>query len=273
VRFDPAKASLEVALVAGRSAATHVCASNPMKLLIPRPRGSSVWACVGTFGGGFVAGDETDLTIRLGNGARCFMTTQASTKIYRNPRHRPCSHTLRAELESGSLFVLAPDPVQLFAGSFYAQRQEFRLQAGANLVLLDWYCSGRPARHERWSFTRLQSRNEIFRDGERLLVDSLLLDQTHGPLDAPSRMGRFNCLAVLVIIGPAVAAAATQILEATDALPVTPRAKLIVSASPIHEGVILRFAGEISEDVALEVRRALAFVPEFLGDDPWARKW
>ena len=244
-----------------------------MKLLIPRPRGKSVWACLGSFGGGFVAGDETNLTVRLGAGARCFLTTQASTKIYRNPRRRPCSHTLRAELGADSFFVLAPDPVQSFAGSSYSQRQEFHLQSGANLVLLDWYCSGRAARNERWSFTRLQSRNEVFQSEERLLTDSLLLDQAHGPLAGPSRMGQFNCLALLVLIGPMIAAAVTQILAATEALPVTPRAKLIMSASPIRHGVILRLAGESSEEVAREVRRSLAFVPEFLGDDPWGRKW
>jgi urease accessory protein len=244
-----------------------------MKLLIPRPRGRSVWACIGSFGGGFVAGDETNLNVRLGHKARCFLTTQASTKIYRNPRSRPCSHTLRAELDSDSLFVLAPDPVQLFTGSFYSQRQEFHLRTGANLVLLDWYCSGRAARQERWSFTRLQSRNEIFRDGERVLVDSLLLDQADGPLDSPGRMGRFNCLAALVIVGPRLASSAARLLDAVKALPVEARSRLLVTASPIHQGAMVRLAGESSEEVGREARRALSFVPELLGDDPWARKW
>jgi urease accessory protein len=150
VSFDPARARLEVDVVAGRSAATAACASNPLKILIPRPRGGCVWACLGSFGGGFVAGDETSLDVRVGANARCYLTTQASTKIYRNPRLRPCGHTLRAKLEADALLVLAPDPVQSFAGSTYTQRQEFYLQPGAGLVLLDWFCSGRAARHERW---------------------------------------------------------------------------------------------------------------------------
>jgi hypothetical protein len=78
---------------------------------------------------------------------------------------------------------------------------------------------------------------------------------------------------MLVLIGPTVAAAVTQVLETTSALPITQRAKLIVSASPIRDGAILRLAGENSEEVAREVRRTLSFVAEFLGDDPWARKW
>jgi urease accessory protein len=273
VNFDPAKARLEVDVVAGRSTATTACASNPMKLLVPRPRGGSVWACVGSFGGGFVAGDETSLDVRLGAQARCFLTTQASTKIYRNPHLRPCGHALHAELEAGSLLVLAPDPIQSFAGSTYDQRQDFFLQPGATLVLLDWFCSGRAARRERWSFTRLQSRNEVFLGQERLLLDSLLLDQAHGPLESPDRMGRFNCLALLVVTGPMAAAAAARMLAEVEALPVTRRAGLIVSASPIRQGAVVRIAGERGEEVSREVRRRLAFVAELLGDDPWARKW
>jgi urease accessory protein len=273
VIFDPARARLEVDVVAGRSAATSACASNPMKILVPRPRGDSVWACLGSFGGGFVAGDETSLDVRLGPEAHCFLTTQASTKIYRNPRLRPCGHTLRARLEAGSLLVLAPDPIQSFAGSTYFQRQEFHLHPGAGLVLLDWFSSGRSACRERWAFTRLQSRNEIFLGQERLLLDSLLLDQAHGPLDGAHRMGRFNCLALLVLTGPMVAEAAARMLAEVEARPVTRRADLIVSASPICQGAVLRIAGERGEEVSREVRRRLAFAADLLGDDPWLRKW
>jgi urease accessory protein len=228
---------------------------------------------LGSFGGGFVAGDETSLDVRLGINARCFLTTQASTKIYRNPRLRPCGHALRADLEADSLLVLAPDPIQSFAGSTYTQRQEFYLQPGAGLVLLDWFCSGRSARRERWAFDRMQSRNEVFLGQERLLTDALLLDQAHGPLGDSNRMGRFNCLALLVVAGPMVADAAARMLAEVEALPVTRRAELLVSASPIRQGAVLRVAGESGEEVSREVRRRLAFVTDFLGDDPWARKW
>jgi urease accessory protein len=271
--FERTKAHLEINVVSGQSAVTSAAASHPLKLLLPRARGPSVWAYLSSFGGGFVAGDETSLDVRLGAEARCFVTTQAHTKIYRNPGLRPCGHALRAELEAGSLLVLAPDPIQSFAGSTYYQRQVFYLQPGASLVLLDWFCSGRAARRERWSLTRLQSRNEVFLGQERLLLDSLLLDQAQGPLDGPNRMGRYNCLALLVLIGPMAAAAAARMLAKVETLPVTRRADLIVSASPIRQGAMLRIAGECSEDVGREVRRQLGFAAELLGDDPWARKW
>ncbi|HUD82839.1 MAG TPA: urease accessory protein UreD [Candidatus Saccharimonadales bacterium] len=273
MNFDRARARLEVDVVAGRSAATAVCSSNPMKLLLPRPRGASVWACVASFGGGFVAGDETSLDVRLGANARCFLSTQASTKIYRNPNLRPCSHRLHASLANGSLLVLAPDPIQAFAGSTYVQRQDFHLHSGAGLVMLDWLCSGRTARGERWAFTRLQGSNELFIDGERILIDSLLLDPSDGPLSHPHRLGRFNCLAVIIVIGSALAERAARLLTEIAGEPVLRQAAFIATASPLRDGVLLRMAGERVEDVGREIRKRLGFISEILEDDPWARKW
>jgi urease accessory protein len=269
----PGRGGLEIDLVAGRSAVVSAWASSPLKLLIPRSRGPSVCAYISSFGGGLVAGDETTLELRLGARTRAFVTTQASTKIYRNPNLLPCGHRLKATLADGSLLVLAPDPIQAFAGSAYVQRQEFHLHSGAGLVLLDWFSSGRTARGERWAFTRLQSSNELFIDGERILVDSLLLDPSNGPLDQPHRLGRFNCLAVMVVMGSALAETAARLLTEVAAEPVLRQAPVIVAASPLRGGVLLRMAGERVEDVGREIRRRLGFVSEILDDEPWARKW
>ncbi len=264
---------LHVDLVDRLSAAVSVESTSPLKLLVPRPRGESVWAYFSSFGGGLVAGDETRVDLRLAAHTKCFVSTQASTKVFRNPLGRPCGHHLSATLGEGSLLVLAPDPVQAFAGSSYSQRQEFRLQAGASLALVDWFTSGRTARGERWEFTRFQSRNDIFLGDERLLVDSLLLDAADGELSGSHRMGRFNCLALVVLVGVAWREIAPRLLADIAAQPVARRAPLVCSASPIREGALLRIAGESVEDVGREIHRHLAFLCDVLGDDPFARKW
>lgn len=272
-RVLPGAGHLVVELVSGQSAATSVCASSPLKLLVPRPHGPSVWAYLSSFGGGLVAGDKTRLDVQLGPGTRCFLGTQASTKVYRNPDSRPCGHHLTATLDAGALLVLAPDPVQAFAGSLYSQRQEFQLQPGSSLVLVDWLCSGRVACGERWAFSRFQSRNEVRLDGKRLLLDSLLLDPADGELAAPQRMGRFNCLALVALIGETLAEAAVRLLAEVAARPLARRTPLVASASPIVGGALLRIAGESAESVAHEIQRHLAFLNDLLGDDPWSRKW
>src|SRR5713226_2147403 len=91
-------AHLGVEVVDGQSAVTSAWAQSPLKLLVPRPRGPSVWAYLRSLGGGLVAGDETGMELELGERACCFVSTQASTKVYRNPESRLCSHWVQAKL-------------------------------------------------------------------------------------------------------------------------------------------------------------------------------
>jgi urease accessory protein len=265
-------AGLSVNRVAGQSAVTELWCRNPLKLLTPRPRGPSVSAYLSSFGGGLVAGDQTSLALRLGAGTRCYLTTQASTKVYRNPSQKPCSHDLCAHLDDNSLLVLAPDPIQSFADSSYRQSQKFYLHPGAGLVLLDWFCSGRAARGERWDFQRLQSRNEIFVDGRQRLLDSLLLDRAHGEIGGNHRLGRFNCVGMISIAGSLLQDEARSLLAGVESQSVRIRSSLIFSASPIRDGIVLRVAGEQHEEVARYIHQSLGFVGRLLHDDSWARK-
>jgi urease accessory protein len=266
-------AHLEVDLVFGESTATAAYAVSPLKLLTPHARGRSVWAYTSSFGGGLVAGDQTSFEVRLGAGARCFIGTQASTKIYRNPSSLPCGHKTQATLESDSILVFAPDPVQAFAESSYTQQQEFELASGAGLVLVDWFTSGRAARGERWAFRSFQSRNEVFFGGQRAFLDSLLLDPNDGNLRQAHRMGRFNCVAMLLLVGEPLRVEAENILKIVSEKPVGKRETLVCSASPVRGGTVLRIAGESVEAVGQELHGHLAFVRDILGDDPWVRKW
>lgn len=287
------QASLGVEWVDGLSAATDVESSSPLKLLVPRSRGRSVWAYTSSFGGGLVAGDQTRLQVRVGDGARCLVGTQASTKVYRNPELRPCGHETRACVGAGSLLVFAPDPVQPFATSSYVQRQEFHLAPDASLALVDWFSSGRSARGERWQFQSFQSRNAVYRSGggqsgdeavlmrhgpetrseELMFLDSLLLSAEDGFLGSQHRTGRFNCFATLLLLGPALNALSAEVMAHVAQQPVRPKSSLLCCASPLGGGVVLRVAGEEVEAVGRELHRHLASVTALLGDDPWVRKW
>lgn len=266
-------AELQVAEVAGCSSVVRAWARSPLALLTPRARGKSVWAYTSNFGGGMVAGDQTRLDLRIDAGARCFLGTQASTKVYRNPSHLPCAHRLQADLAADSLLVLAPDPVQCFAESVYDQRQQFHLAASSNLVLVDWVSSGRLARGERWSFRRYATRNEIHRGGQPVFLDALLLDTRDGPVAHPFRAGRFNCIATVLLLGPLLEPHAGELLARVGADPIEPGADLVIAASPVKEGVVCRLAGAAVEKTGRMIHQLLHFVPRLLADDPWIRKW
>jgi urease accessory protein len=273
VETNAGEAQLHVGRVAGRSAVLGARARNPLRLLAPRVRGESVWVYAGNLGGGMVAGDRTRLVATVDAGARCFLGTQASTKIYRNPARLPCSHELIARVGEEALLVLAPDPVQCFAESSYEQRQHFTLASSANLLLVDWMSAGRTARGERWGFRRYSSRNEVEREGKKLLMDASRLDAADGALDSRFRGASFNCFATVALFGPRFASAAAEILHWAGSQPIAPEASLVFAASPLHEGAIMRFAGTSVEEVGRAIHARTGFVRQLLADDPWSRKW
>jgi len=263
------QASLEIARVFGQCTVTSARCRTPMKLLTPVARGPSVWAYTSNFGGGLVAGDETALVLALGAGSCCYVGTQSSTKVYRNPAGLACSHSTRATLAAGARLVFAPEPVQAFANSRYVQRQEFHLANDAGLVLLDWFTSGRAARGERWNFAHLDSRNDVFVLGERVVADPVRLCSA----TAPAQMGRFNCLASLLLLGAPFLPPAEALLQSVAGRAVPRNPRLACSASPLRQGALLRIAGEDVESVRQEIHAHLLFLREVLGDDPWSRKW
>ena len=266
-------ARLEVQLVAGRSAVTSAFASSPLKLLCPRSRGDSVWAYTSSFGGGMLGGDQTRLDVRVGQGARCFLSTQAATKVYRNPRRLPCGHVTRASLDSGAALVFAPDPVQPFAGSSYEQVQEWRLAPDSGLVLLDWFSAGRMARGERWQFDHFRSRNDVFIGEKRVLVDSIVLEGGDDLRRSPHRTGKYECFAMLLFIGAPWQPFAKELLQDVGSRPVASGQSLLYSVSPVRDGALLRVAGERTEEVSRELQRHLQLISVALGDNPWIRKW
>jgi urease accessory protein len=268
----PGAASLAVDHIAGLSTVTSARSHQPAKLLVPVPRGPSVWACTSSFGGGLVAGDQTRLDIRLGSETRCYIGSQASSKIYRSPAARPTSHVTTATVGPGALLVFAPDPVQPFAQASYSQSQRFSLAPTANLVLVDWINAGRTARGERWAFHHYHSRNEIFLGPERMFLDTLVLNPADGPLTAAHRMGRFNGLATLTLTGPLLKPYASHILDEIAAQPAPRRAPLLLSASPLRDGVLVRIAGIQPEDIGHQLRHHLEFLQELLHETPWNRR-
>jgi urease accessory protein len=138
---------------------------------------------------------------------------------------------------------------------------------------VDWLPSGRAACGERWAFESFHSRNEVFFDGKRVFLDSLRLDPAAGEIGGPHRMGRFNCLAMLLLLGVPFRQAGIELLKLVSTRPVAPRESLVRSATAVHDGVLLRLAGESVEAVGQELHGHLGFVREMLGDDPWERKW
>ena len=245
---------------------TRAIAASPLRLLHPKNSGTAAWVYAATYGGGLLGGDTIDLDVSIAPGASALLSTQASTKVYRSAA--PAAQQLRARAGDDSILVLLPDPVTPFAGSSYRQAQHIDLSPRANLVAIDWMTAGRVSSGERWQFTSYESGTWLRRDGRVILHDATLLIDADG--NVAQRMGRFNCLAWAIVIGPAVRAAALRLAGSLGEAPAPKRADLLLSAAALEEdGVLLRVAGTSAQQVSSVLKQQLNFVPSLLGDDPW----
>ena len=100
-----------------RSTVTRAYAESPLKWLTPATHGEAAWVFASSYGGGLVGGDHLDVEIDVGAGAAAFLSTQASTKVYRSPAG--ASTRLAARVADGGVLVSVPDPVVCFASSNY----------------------------------------------------------------------------------------------------------------------------------------------------------
>lgn len=269
---EPGRGRLRVIPGAHGSAITEAYASSPLRLLMPGNHGRAAWVYTSSFGGGLVDGDRVSLDVDVEAGAAAFLSTQASTKVYRSVRGT--SAELHARVGPEALLVIAPDPVVCFAASRYRQVQRFDLAPGASLVAIDWMTSGRWASGERWAFREYHAQLSVRVGDTRLVHDVLTLRADDGDLAA--RMGRFEVIGIAVLVNVDAAAA---IVSQVGTRPVVRRADQLLAATAFGDlglgdrGCVIRVAGLSVEQVGRTLRELLAFVPALLGDDPWSRKW
>lgn len=269
LRGRAGEARLAFERVGSRTVVRTALAHSPLRLLTPRNHGHAAWVYTSSLGGGLVDGDQLSVDLDVGPGASALLSSQGSTRVYRSPRG--CLNTLSARVGEGALLALVPDPTTCFADARYTQRQDVRLAPGASLVVMDLLTAGRTAMGERWAFSHFASTLRVHHADRALLDERWLLDPAHGPL--PARLGRFEALGTVLLVGPALAEARRALAAHVGGLPITPRAGLVCSASPLgSELLVLRAAATSAELLVRTARDWLSFLPSLLGDDPWARR-
>ena len=245
-------------------------AMSPLRLLTPANHGDAAWIFTSTYGGGLVGGDAISIRVKVGGGACAFVSTQASTKVYRSSRGADVE--LQADIAKNGTLVVVPDPVVCFAASQYRQEQRIDIADGGGVVLVDWLSSGRRAAGERWAFDEYVSRTSVRYGGRLVVYDSLALRAADG--DLAIRMGRFDVLALVVMVGGVIRSEAGWVAEQVNARPIVRQPDDLVAATTLGEiGCVVRIAGRSVEQVGRRLRQLLGFVPRLLGDDPWSRKW
>jgi urease accessory protein len=259
----------------GRSRITQAVANNPLKLFTRCRSGPVARLVASGYGGGFVAGDEIDLQLRVEQNAQGLLATQASTKVYKNPERLPCRQRISAHVESGAVFVAAPHPTICFADSLFDQRQHYTVALGGTLVVADWMLCGRWTSGERWEFSRYANTLHVSRGETPLIHEAVVLDEKDGPIAAPFRGGHFNCLGVAALVGERlkepIAELLREIEQTSRQSPDSNRHSFVAVGAPVEDGALFRFAAESTEAAEQFLRRVFAAVEPLLGEPVWGQ--
>ena len=128
--------------------------------------------------GGIVGGDTLDISVRLEPKSHVLMTMPGASKFYRSSGAQ--AH-LRQHfyLEEEATLEWLPQDTIFFPGTHAALRSVFHLHRASTLLAWELFCLGRPVIHETFSHGTIESRLEVWLDGEPLLIERQHLADGH----------------------------------------------------------------------------------------------
>jgi urease accessory protein len=125
--------------------------------------------------GGVLGGDHLVTEIIQEARTHVCLTTPSATRIYRTSA-RPALLETTIRLEEGAALEYLPDHVIPHDRSALRQTLRLEMAAGSRAILLDSMASGRVAHGERWSFTEMDSRTEVFLCGKPAFLNRTRID-------------------------------------------------------------------------------------------------
>lgn len=299
---EPGKGILVCKCYNDRSKFERIHAQYPLKF-IPTTAHADRLAVVYmmSYGGGVISGDTFNVDITVGTQAILLLMTQGNTKIFKDRVHQrlwlaslnggeqplmkfsavtdttketnnrvaPSVQIINSAVSSNAILLVIPDPVTCFRDASFQSRQEFRLEDDSSqLVLLDWFTSGRLTRGENWSFRHYSSRIDIRVKSKLVIKDAMVLDDedwlgSEGEETAyASRLKPYTCFATLIMIA---ASNNSSLMDSVNGIrrkseemrlmPLTLKSEedrqVLWSVSPIlkRRGCLVRVAGMTTEQV------------------------
>ena len=239
---------IECQQILDKSTITTLKNDYPLKLIAPKTFKDDynlVYAL--TYGGGLLPGDAIDLNITVQSNCNLFVSSPTSTKVYKQVNGLYSAQRVQAAVMKGALLAVLPEPVTLFKDSHLYQKQDYSIDAGGSLIVLDWICSGRYNCNERWQFNKYESQLTIKYDGNLVIKDDWLLKD--GINSMTDRMSCYNSLCNIIILGPKTIHARNIALELNQRDVIhkqTKRAGFLFSVSPIicsskdDNGIVVR---------------------------------
>ncbi len=249
-------------LVAGRSAVVRKRHRGPLavqRAFYPEPDGlAHVYLLHPP--GGIVHGDELQLDVDVGAGARALITTPAATKFYRSAG-RVARQTQMLRVRSGATLEWLPQETIVYGEARVRTETRVELEPGGVFCGWDIVCLGRAASGDHFAAGQLQQAFEIWQGGRPLWVERSRFDANEPVRRAAWGLGGRSVFGTFVCASRNPAA-----VEAVRgaALPTTNGE--FFSVSQTREAIVCRYLGDSTERARTLFARAWAVLrPLVLG--------
>jgi urease accessory protein len=148
--------------------------------------------------GGVLGGDRLTTEIVQEPGTHVCLTTPSATRIYRTVE-KPAVLETRIQLSEGATLEYFPDHVIPHAGSALRQSLRIDLARGSRAIVLDSMAAGRVAHGERWTFTEMDSRIEVYACGKPAYVNRTRIVPAERRPDQLGSMQDFDYLSSMAV--------------------------------------------------------------------------
>jgi urease accessory protein len=120
--------------------------------------------------GGVLGGDHLTTEVIQEPGTHVCLATPSATRVYRTAS-RPAVLESVIKLGEGSTLEYLPDHVIPHANAALGQSLRVEMGPGSAAIILDSLASGRVAHGERWGFTEVDSRLEVYMSGKPVFLN------------------------------------------------------------------------------------------------------
>jgi urease accessory protein len=199
--------------------------------------------------GGVLGGDHLITDIVQEAGTHVCLTTPSATRIYRTAEKPAILETV-IHLAEGATLEYFPDHVIPHAGSALRQSLRVEMARGSRAILLDSMASGRVAHGERWSFTEMDSRTEVFACGRPAYINrTRIVPATKRP-DRPGWLEEFDYMSCMGLFADGFTRWKNVSAALNEELKAVPNVRGGASLLS-HGGCVLRFLARSAPDMTL----------------------
>lgn len=205
--------------------------------------------------GGVLGGDHLVTEIVQESGTHVCLTTPSATRIYRTEEKPSVLETVIHMGEEATLEYF-PDHVIPHEGSALRQFLHLEMARGSRAIILDSMASGRVAHDERWSFTEIDSRTEVFVRGRPNYINRTRIVPAMKRPDQLGLMEEFDYMSCMALFADGFThwkEAAAALNEELKSAPTVRGGASLLSRS----GCLVRFLARSASDMTLASSKLL----------------